>query len=563
MVGITLIPLARYTLAHERYGYWGIQALAFLGFWFPLLLSFQLIRKRLWLSTEPTNPKVLFRTPRDYLARRIAVVFLGVSFLAILAAWTFCCYYDPGDTSAFFFSFRALELQPGSSPALPILLVLLAQLLFCFFHITRLYFAAHQRPWLFTSALDRIFRDRIKKYRREISRTLLAPMNLSRRRQLTWAACTVLLTIGVGTLCRARINLSSVDGRTYDWLFLTLLAALILTISGTCVQVTITWRSLQGLLNTLNSLPISMAFTRLSDAGKRSPIWVRRLNLKSLDIPLRSSTVLHDIGLANLGELGGNDLQTAANSWVRTYWNAVGKLLEEEKEKRPPPPMSSGKRNPKDWIVSVLSWPRANLPGKAMATELITRSDLRRAFYSFWYVSASLAHEVSDRMLKPEWRARFLFWKPGPAALEKEESGEAGQDAYSLALGFVALQYATFIIYAVRQIQNLLWSLSLGFVLLALALSSYNFQSPQLIERFLLVAFLVLGYVVWKCMSQMERDPILSRLAGTTAGELNREFYFKLVGYGTLPVLGLLASQFPSISNFVFSWIQPTLEAFR
>jgi hypothetical protein len=61
-------------------------------------------------------------------------------------------------------------------------------------------------------------------------------MNLSRRKQLTWAAGAVLRTVTVGALCSAPINLSSVDGKTCDWLFLALLAGLILTISGTCLQ---------------------------------------------------------------------------------------------------------------------------------------------------------------------------------------------------------------------------------------------------------------------------------------------------------------------------------------
>jgi hypothetical protein len=451
-------------------------------------------------------------------------------------------------------------------------LILFALLLFSLFHITRLYFAARQRPRLFTSALDKIFPGRIKKYRREISRTLLAPMNLASRKQLMWAGVALLLVVILGALCRVDINLSSVDGRVYDSLLLALLAALILTIFGTCLQVRVTWASLQGLLTTLNSLPICTAFTRLSDPGSRSPIWVRRLNLKSLDIPLRSSMVLHDMQLLNMGQPGGNDPQTFATSWVQTYRHAVRNLLEEDKERKLCVlPIPFAERNLQQHISSVLSWPAANLPGKGMATERISRTDLRRAFCSFWYASASLSHEVCDRILIPEWRTRFLPWKPLPASPDKEENfalksivpETEGHDTYNLAQGFVALQYAMFIVYTVRQIQNLLWSLSLGFVLLVIALSSYNFQSPQLIRRSLLLVFVALGYVSWKCMSQMERDPILSRLAGTAAGELNKEFYFKLMAYGALPILGLLASQFPSISNFLFSWVQPTLEAFR
>ncbi|MGI9073479.1 MAG: hypothetical protein ACR2JB_19710 [Bryobacteraceae bacterium] len=274
MLAILWIPLARYTLDHGGNGYPLIQALALLGFACPLLLSFQLIHKRLWRPSKPALPKALFKTPRDCQARRVTVVSLVFAFLSILATWTFCCYYDSGDSSAFFFSFRALELQAGSSPALPILLILFALLLFSLFHITRLYFAARQRPRLFTSALDKIFPGRIKKYRREISRTLLAPMNLSPRKQLMWAGTALLLVVVLGALCRVDINLSSIDGRAYDWLLVALLAALILTIFGTCLQVRLTWASLQGLLTTLDSLPICTAFTRLSDPGSRSPIWV-------------------------------------------------------------------------------------------------------------------------------------------------------------------------------------------------------------------------------------------------------------------------------------------------
>jgi hypothetical protein len=49
-------------------------------------------------------------------------------------------------------------------------------------------------------------------------------------------------------------------------------------------------------------------------------------------------------------------------------------------------------------------------------------------------------------------------------------------------------------------------------------------------------------------------------MAGTTIGKLDPASYLKVFGYGALPVLGLLASQFPAISNFLYSWIAPTLQ---
>ena len=115
--------------------------------------------------------------------------------------------------------------------------------------------------------------------------------------------------------------------------------------------------------------------------------------------------------------------------------------------------------------------------------------------------------------------------------------------------------------YALRHIKNLILFLSLGFVLLVISMNSYNFQSQQTINRFLIVLFFALGYFTCRFLAQMERDPILSRISGSTVGELNKEFYLKAGSYGALPILGLLAAQFPSISNLLFSWIQPSLEA--
>jgi len=132
-----------------------------------------------------------------------------------------------------------------------------------------------------------------------------------------------------------------------------------------------------------------------------------------------------------------------------------------------------------------------------------------------------------------------------------------------LADTFVALHYSQFLLYGVRQIQNLLWFPCIGFVLLMFAMNSHSFQAPHLIGRFLLIVAVAIAWILGKCMVEMERDPILSRIAGTKPGELSATFYLKLARYGALPVLGLLAWQFPWISNFLSSWIEPALEALK
>jgi hypothetical protein len=50
-----------------------------------------------------------------------------------------------------------------------------------------------------------------------------------------------------------------------------------------------------------------------------------------------------------------------------------------------------------------------------------------------------------------------------------------------------------------------------------------------MISRFLLVLFVAIAVTRWMCLAGIERDPIISRIEGTKAGELNAEFYFNRI----------------------------------
>ncbi len=64
-------------------------------------------------------------------------------------------------------------------------------------------------------------------------------------------------------------------------------------------------------------------------------------------------------------------------------------------------------------------------------------------------------------------------------------------------------------------------------------------------------------------LAQAERDPILSRITNTTPGKLSGGFFVKIAGYLGVPLITVLGSQFPSWGRFLFSWIQPLLEAIK
>jgi len=53
----------------------------------------------------------------------------------------------------------------------------------------------------------------------------------------------------------------------------------------------------------------------------------------------------------------------------------------------------------------------------------------------------------------------------------------------------------------------------------------------------------------------------MSRLTDTKANEVGRTFFFRLLQYGSLPLLTVLSSQFSWVNHTLFSWLRPVLEA--
>jgi hypothetical protein len=126
-----------------------------------------------------------------------------------------------------------------------------------------------------------------------------------------------------------------------------------------------------------------------------------------------------------------------------------------------------------------------------------------------------------------------------------------------------ALRYVAFIQANCRQIENLLIFLPIGFVLTLLSLNSYPFQSGHVLSWFMANLLIAMGMAVVFVLANSERDPVLSRLNGTSPGKIGKDFYMNLISYGALPVLTVLAAQFPAIGSFLFSWVQPLLQALR
>jgi hypothetical protein len=128
---------------------------------------------------------------------------------------------------------------------------------------------------------------------------------------------------------------------------------------------------------------------------------------------------------------------------------------------------------------------------------------------------------------------------------------------------FIALRFLIFIRYVIRQLRNWVGFIVAGFIVSIVSLNSYPFQAHRWIGLASIIMLLGFGSGVAFVFAQMDKDAILSRITDTKQNEIGKIFFFRLIQYGSLPLLTVLAAQFPAVGRALFSWVQPALEALK
>ena len=149
--------------------------------------------------------------------------------------------------------------------------------------------------------------------------------------------------------------------------------------------------------------------------------------------------------------------------------------------------------------------------------------------------------------------------------LEGTDRGKLTQESRELnALEhFIALRYVTFIRGVLGHLRHVMIFLALSFSLALTSLNIYSFEPHQsLIWSFTLI-FVVTGAMVVGVLMQLHRDPILSRVTGTSGNTLDLHFYLRIVAFGSVPLLTLLATHYPALGRYLVSFLQPSLEALK
>jgi len=150
------------------------------------------------------------------------------------------------------------------------------------------------------------------------------------------------------------------------------------------------------------------------------------------------------------------------------------------------------------------------------------------------------------------------YWASTTAPLSTDE-----QKWILLAEQFLAGRTAVFLHHLFLHLENLLFSVMAGLILMLLAVSSYPFQPSDKLLLFnwvVILATVVLTVVVFV---QVNRNSVVSFLSGTDPGKANwnQQFIVRLLLYGVVPVLALLGAQFPEGLKNIVSWFSASQAA--
>jgi hypothetical protein len=188
-------------------------------------------------------------------------------------------------------------------------------------------------------------------------------------------------------------------------------------------------------------------------------------------------------------------------------------------------------------------------------------------FSTFQEAVAKAAGALLTHLLIPAWRKEKQSLILAPAG--DKEAGTpstpipAKEEHVRNAEEFVCLTYLGFIQNILGRLRTLAMAIMVLFFATTISLSAYPFDPRQVLSVILIALFIALGIAVVKVYAEMHRDATLSYVTNTKPGALDAEFWFKVLGFGLAPLVGLLTRIFPDISDFIFAWVQPSLSSMK
>lgn len=188
---------------------------------------------------------------------------------------------------------------------------------------------------------------------------------------------------------------------------------------------------------------------------------------------------------------------------------------------------------------------------------------------------AAAAGSVMTQVIQPAWsketQSLILSTDNFGETYNNKDKGHHADGVASLKVSlpisaaeeFFVLPFLGFIQNTIGRLRSMVFSIVALFVAATFAVSSYPFDPLPVIAAIFLALFAMIGVTVVLVYAEMHRDPTLSHLTNTRPGELGFDFWMRVVTFGIGPLIGLLTTLFPSITDFLVSFVQPGTQAMK
>ena len=498
---------------------------------------FALIELRWWTAPDAGGTSTVSRSEARRLRSHRLVTALMFSAIVLfgVAGWLIF-EFGPGSGSGVTTAYRAVHITSGVSPVVPLIAMLGGFFWWFWQSLSGLALLGDGRPVLPRSPRERQ-RGEDSQLARSIEHAALPFPNFGKSTLLLYLLPLFLVLLLSIVLQRAWMQafdmiLHSLENTAYNRTQHALIAIGLYLILLECMQLYSTWLVLKRLLVALDRLPLRRTFAAMQGLSMRS-LW----RLSGAGSRARATVFSRQLeSLAHLdNELGGFEWR---NCWKGRLRDSVRTTLGKGR-------VFIEKRNEgKDFAM--LNTPEA----KAMRV-----------------VFRDCAEIAIEELLEPEWREERC-------SLEVQEpAGEGGASHEKIKLSdnmpvrageeFVCLTYVGYLQNLLGRMRTMVLSMVGLFAAIALSVGFYPFTPRPTISLSLLILLLLIGSVVGLVFAGLDRDSTLSHITNTEPGSLGAHFWLRMVSFIGIPALGLIVAQFPEITDFVFSWLQPTMSAMK
>jgi hypothetical protein len=478
--------------------------------------------RRRWKRVAPEDPH---RKWKYVLFSNTPVAALIVVFIGML--WSvFRCLADNSVDNMFIY--RYVHIAWWVSPLVPILFLMGAGLWWSWYTIQGATLLDDRKPFLPKAASETGLSselERLTEGEPDIEKLLglLTPGKWNPR--VHWAVIGFII-LGL-SLTDYRHPVSSLEDRWYDIFFGVLLLAVLGALLSSLLRLYLIWTSAKRLLIRLDGTRLRYGFGRLPGYA-----WMPFWGLGASPLPDRERLVRLEV----------EALQTACNTV--------------ESDKKP------GLKKQLDAVRGSVEDLQKAI-NKNSIDLLVKLKDL--------YDKIAIAAGATLEYLTKKWEdepdeertdARGNNETEIHCHCHTDESESAkGKRATKAAEYFVALVYASFIQAVLIRLRCLMIGVCGMFVFIIASFNAYPFSPKGSLNSLSIFLLLVIAGVIGLVFGQIRRDATLSRITDTAAGQLGADFWLKLAQFGALPILSLLTSLYPEVGSFLFSWLEPAMQA--